>query len=206
MFCYKCGNQLPDTAVFCNKCGVKAVNDKTWSKRDIPISVNFATIEQTPTIETVIIAGKHYDISNTTKLHINTAITDADMMNIVKLVNLTSLHLEGLNICNITLLARLVNLTELDLSFNQISDLTPLSCLPNLTDLWLLNNNIKDVTPISILTKLSFLSLSFNKICDITPLANLTNLNWLGLDHNRISSKNLQWLITQLPQCNILTF
>lgn len=206
MFCYKCGNFLPDNAVFCNKCGTKIMNNQAQMQTEPFVSTNSAVIKKAPINNTIIIAGKYYDIANTTELHINTAITDADMINIGMLSNLKSLHLEGLNICNITPLAGLVNLTELDLSFNQISDLTPLSYLANLTDLWLLNNNIKDVTPISVLTKLSFLSLSFNNIYDITPLANLTNLNWLGLDHNRISRKNLQWLITQLAQCNILTF
>ena len=28
MFCYKCGNQLPDEAVFCNKCGTKIFSGK----------------------------------------------------------------------------------------------------------------------------------------------------------------------------------
>ena len=59
MFCYKCGNQLPDTAVFCNKCGVKTINDNTKVQANIQVNVNSAAIAQTPTIESVMIAGKH---------------------------------------------------------------------------------------------------------------------------------------------------
>lgn len=204
MFCYKCGNQLPNSVLFCNKCGAKTINNNTHTKVNIPISRQLAELEQTAAKETVTISGRDYDISNTTSLRIDTAITDEDMMNIVKLVNLTSLHLEKLNICNITPLACLSNLTELDLSFNQISDLTPLSNLSHLTQLWLWGNKIKDLNPLTRLTQLTFLSLNYNKIRDIAPLAYLTNLNWLGLDNNNISSRKKKWLQSQLPQCKII--
>lgn len=203
MFCYKCGNKLPNNVLFCNKCGAKTINGYIHKQTNPPISLQPAKIEQTAAKETVIINEKYYDIANTTSLRIDTAIIDEDMMNIVKLVNLTSLHLEKLNICNIAPLACLSNLTELDLSFNQISDLTPISNLSNLTQLWLWGNKITDLNPLMRLTQLTFLSLNYNKIRDIVPLIYLKNLNWLGLGNNNISGRKQKWLQSQLPQCKI---
>lgn len=193
MFCYKCGNQLPNGAIFCNKCGAKVFGSEIQKKTPDTANTSFetrkitaspVTNEKTPSEVThsVMIAGKNYDIENTTQLQIKTAITDADMINISELVNLTSLDLEKLNICNITSLAQLTNLVKLDLSFNQISDLTPLLHLPNLTELWLISNNISNLTPLEGLHKLTFLSLSLNKISRI----------------------KLHRLKSQLPQCRIV--
>lgn len=35
MFCYKCGKQLPNHAVFCSRCGTKQTNDKQQSQASL---------------------------------------------------------------------------------------------------------------------------------------------------------------------------
>lgn len=138
----------------------------------------------------VIINGESYDIQNTIKLDlIKTALSDSDVENIGKLVNLTNLTLNLYQINDITPLQNLTNLTSLYLDFdNKSLDITPLSNLTNLTELWLYcDNNSVDITPLANLTNLTSLILDSNNINDITLLVNLTNLTSLDLSDNNIS-------------------
>lgn len=43
MFCYKCGNQLPDEASFCNKCGAKVFGGETQQKTADTTNTGFET-------------------------------------------------------------------------------------------------------------------------------------------------------------------
>ncbi len=150
----------------------------------------------------VTIQGVEYDIATTTELKLEqSGITNDDIVQIGKLVNLTYLDLWDNRISDITPLSNLTNLARLALNYNQISDISPLANLTNLTYLELCENQISDIKPLANLTNLTNLNLINNQISDITPLANLTNLTDLWLDNNQISDispltklTNLTWL------------
>ncbi len=178
----------------------------------------------------VMVCGKEYDIE-TTYLEIDgnwgKEVTDEDVEQIGKLVNLTTLLLPRHNISDISPLANLTKLTELDLNNNQISDLSPLENLTNLTNLNLFANEIVDVSPLSELYNLTELNLSVNQIEDVSPLAGLSDLTELSLYDNEISDvsplavlsnlkilyywqnntsrSDVQGLKSQLPNCQVVT-
>lgn len=177
-----------------------------------------------PASGNVSIQGMNYDIAQTTYLQLNNSnITDADLKEISKLVNVTHLELEdgqitdlsplknmpnlkeivlrGNNITNISPLENMTQLTYLDLSLNQVSDITPLKNLKNLTTLSLYLNKVSNISALKDLTNLKELRLNENgEIKDISALGNLKNLEFLNLDDNQVSNldplKNLTDLET----------
>lgn len=92
----------------------------------------------------VTIRGKKYSLSMTS---LNLSYIDlgyADLIEVSKMVNLTTLNLSNCKISDISPLSSLTKLKELNLSDNQISDVRPLSTLSNLKTLNLKNNKIID--------------------------------------------------------------
>jgi len=108
-------------------------------------------------------------------------LTDRQIDSLRYMTSLTTLHLSGNQISDLTPLANLTNLEVLILGRNRISDLTPLANLTNLTQLDMCGNRIGDLTPLSNLTNLEQLCLVQNRISDLAPLSNLTNLRQLRL-------------------------
>ena len=83
-------------------------------------------------METVIM-GRKYDAASTTKLDLyESGVTDTDIAEIGKLVNLKELRLNKNQISGLNTLSGLANLTHLYLGVNKISDITPLASLTNL--------------------------------------------------------------------------
>lgn len=111
----------------------------------------------------------------------------SDISSLKNLNNLDILFLGGNQISDISPLKDLNNLTTLLLEENQISNLSPLNNLTNLTDLCLSRNQISNISKLNKLTNLDNLLLSYNEISDLSPLKNLTNLNILYLYDNQIS-------------------
>ncbi|MDP6583874.1 MAG: right-handed parallel beta-helix repeat-containing protein, partial [Anaerolineales bacterium] len=76
--------------------------------------------------------------------------TEADMMSLAKMVNLTRLNLRRskLTDAHIKHLTALTNLGSLEISHNQITDITALSGLTQLTFLTLKENQIRDLSPL----------------------------------------------------------
>ena len=150
------------------------------------------------------IRGKKYDIATTTELNLSYLdLTNEDLIQVGKLVNLTCLGLGGNQISDITPLADLRKLRSLGLYKNQISDITPLADLTELTSLGLYGNQISDISSLANLVNLKELSLQDNQISDISALADLRDLTDLYLMRNEIKETDLNWLISQLPDCFI---
>ncbi|MCL2603698.1 MAG: leucine-rich repeat domain-containing protein [Defluviitaleaceae bacterium] len=98
----------------------------------------------------ITIAGERFDTSETVLFIVNTDLTNADIIPLRYMTNLTQLFfLGGTQISDLTPLAGLINLTMLDLNNNQISDLTPLAGLTNLEWLDLSGNPITDWSPVA---------------------------------------------------------
>ena len=149
----------------------------------------------------------------------------SDLTPLYNMTQLTSLSLSGYQLTDITWLANFTELSNLTLNHNQISNVAPLANLTNLSYLSLQNNNISDLNAFTGLSKLKLLYLTSNQISDIaliadhtdlthllldsnqisdiTPLAKLEKLVDLRLRNNQISDSDLEWLKTQLPNCNI---
>lgn len=128
-------------------------------------------------------------------------LSNDDIKQLSKMINLTYLNLNGNQITNIDVLSNLENLTELLLCNNQISDISILSNLTNLTKLNISINNITDINALSSLTNLTDLDIWNNEISDISPLSNLKSLTTLSINKNEIedisclsSLKNLKYL------------
>lgn len=103
----------------------------------------------------VVIKCREYDVETTVKLRfINVEITDGELAEIGKLVNLKEMTLYNSGIKDISLLCALICLEWLMLSQNQISDLKPLAGLTKLKTLILAENQICNVSPIADLTKM----------------------------------------------------
>ena len=135
---------------------------------------------------TAVIQGEEYDVATTTSLALGVSnVTNEDLVEVAKLVNLKKLMLGKNNISDISPLTALTNLTELDLHSNQISDISMITKLPNLTNLNLRDNSITDITIIANMTNLTELDLRRNPIADIKPIANLKKLEVLSLADTR---------------------
>ena len=94
-------------------------------------------------LDVATIAGEYFTVSGTTNLTLsNQPVSDEDMAEIAKLVNLTSLSISRCGLKDITQLKNLTKLTWLALDRNQISDITPLENLTNLKALYLFDNQI----------------------------------------------------------------
>ena len=128
----------------------------------------------------VIIKGRSFPISLTSLELSGDNLTDDDIKEIGKLVNLESLYLSNNQIGDISPLSRLTNLETLSLSNNQISDISSLSGLTNLKSLYLDNNQISNIEALSQLTNLEVLFLNNNQINDVSALEKLDikNFDW----------------------------
>jgi len=115
-----------------------------------------------------------------------------------ELTQLTWLDLSNNQISDLSPLADLTQLTYLDLKGNPISDFSPLAGLVNLTSLDLNNQQISDLESFRDLTQLTWLDLSNNQISDLSPLAELPQLTYLDLSNNDIRD------LAELPQLTYL--
>lgn len=109
-----------------------------------------------------------------------------DITGIVKLKNLTFLHLTENEISDISPLINLKRLKELNLDNNKISDISKADKLTSLEILYLSYNNITDISALSKLNNIKQLYLWYNNISDISPLSSLNNLTSLNLESNFI--------------------
>lgn len=96
------------------------------------------------------------------------------------------------------------SLNELYLSDNQLTNLTSLETLCNLETLVLSYNNINDLSPVAALKSLINLDLSGNSdLHNIKSLAELYNLKTLNLTNTNITKKEIEFLNSNLPGCDI---
>ncbi|MGN0691125.1 MAG: leucine-rich repeat domain-containing protein, partial [Oscillospiraceae bacterium] len=130
-------------------------------------------------------------------------ITDNDIKDLDKMVNLTVLCLGWSDISDISALKGLINLRELYLDNCRISNITSLEGLTNLTCLGLYDNKIEDITPLRNLINMTELDLSYNQISDITPLKNLTSLTELDLSSNEINDISSLKNLTNLTELDL---
>ena len=100
--------------------------------------------------------------------------------------SITSLHLGGMGLSDISALKKCRNLTSLNLQMNDISDVSPLAEMTKLTLLDLSNNKIVDISPLKNLVDLRTLIIYFNHIEDISAVANMKDLNFLSAYCNKI--------------------
>ena len=98
---------------------------------------------------------------------------------------------KGLTDADLLPLAEMTNLTSLTLSKNEIADISPLAGLTNLTSLNLRDTNISDLSSLAGLTELSYLNISGGNIQDLSPLRNLIKLQELNLSSNEPSNFDL---------------
>ena len=85
-----------------------------------------------------------------------------------------------------SLLSKATSLKYLHLQFVNISDLTPLETLVSLERLWLENTNVRDITPLKGLVELQELTLYATRVEDITPLKKLRKLRSLELSETKV--------------------
>ena len=160
-------------------------------------------------IEYVEIAGKMYGTHITELQLSNSALSNDDIENLIRMTSLRNLYLENNQISDISVLSGLQDLSYLTLNNNQISDISPLNTLLNLRGLELNNNQISCISPLSGLQNLGILYLNNNQISDISALGGLAKLHTLRLSNNRIvdisALKNLENLNQLLLRNNQIT-
>lgn len=122
-----------------------------------------------------------------------------DLTGIEYCLSLTSLHLAGNEISDLTPLLKLANIEKpdteevgsqikfADLSKNKITSPQGLSALKKLEYLQLADNQIEELAELSGLARLADLYLSNNKVKDLSPLAGLTKMTTLYLDGNQVT-------------------
>ncbi len=147
----------------------------------------------------VTILGMDYDIATTTELSLSkSGVTDKEMIEIGKLVNLTRLYLYNNQITDISPVANLTKLEDLYLGANEISDISALTNLTNLYDVHMNANQISDITPLANKPNLFRLSLSVNQIIDVSPLSTDIGLRELSLNRNQINDVSQLASLTNL--------
>jgi Leucine-rich repeat (LRR) protein len=112
----------------------------------------------------------------------------ADLTGLQECIHLTTLHMPGSFIVDLSPLANLTGLTQLNLTANDVQDLTALQTLSALTLLWLNDNEAQDLSPLAGCIALESLQLERNGITSVAPLANMTALTELLLSGNDIES------------------
>jgi len=141
-------------------------------------------------------------LSSMTTLHLfGNGLTDISSLG--SLTNLTTLNLLGNRITDFSFLGSLTNLTTLNLNSNQITDISFLGSLTNLTTLHLDHNRITDISFLGSLTNLTTLYLGFNQITDISFHGSLTNLTRLDLNKNQITDISFLGSLTNLTRLNL---
>ena len=117
---------------------------------------------------------------------------------------LTILYADVNKIDNLDNIKYYTSLNELYLSDNQITNLEPLETLCNLKTLVLSYNNINDLSPVAYLLSLTNIDLSGNyNLQNINKLAELYNLKTLNLTNTNITKKEIGFLKSHLPGCEI---
>lgn len=129
----------------------------------------------------VTVGGETFGIDETSAVLSQKGITDADML----------------------LVARLTELTSLSLTENNISNIAPLAPLTKLTSLALSNNAVSDISVLAGMTELKTLYLDANPITDFSPLYGLTKLSTLSIKGISITEEKLSELQGFLPNCSI---
>ncbi len=133
----------------------------------------------------VRIAGKEYSAAEKELDLAGAGLTDADLISLKEMTNLTSLSLkDNPQITDLSPLSGLTSLKTLELQNTGASDLSPLSSLTGLTELRIANPDVSDLTPLSSLTELTTLYLDdgdlfSSAITDLSPLAGLKKLQVL---------------------------
>ncbi|WP_406698308.1 leucine-rich repeat domain-containing protein [Singulisphaera sp. Ch08] len=143
------------------------------------------------------------------------------------LSNLEFLNLDQTNVSDISPLANLLSLEVLSLRNTNVSDLNPISKLINLKYLDIIGTEVSDIAPIeelvhlreleigssydnfSVLKKLGnleILTLRGNAEFDTGPLLSLPLLRRLDLHCEKLSSKFVDMLKAQLPNCKIKNY
>lgn len=101
--------------------------------------------------------------------------------------SITSIHLAGKEIRDLSMVPRLFALRDLNLSDNKLTDISDLEPLTKLEVLRLNFNRLTNLEPIAGLTSLRVLDLSYNRLLDVRPCRRLTALEQLTLKNNHIS-------------------
>ena len=108
-------------------------------------SENAGENEEPDDPDNAVILGEKYPVDATTELILNSkGLTDKDVVQIGKLVNLTELQIENNNITDISPLANLTALNELSIPYNKVSDVSVLEKLPAIKSLDIDHNDISD--------------------------------------------------------------
>ena len=156
----------------------------------------------------ISIGGYEFDLDETYIDLSYCGLTDADIGNLARFVELEQLNLSGNEITDLSPLAGLTSLCDLTIDYNPVESLEPLSGLTNLEwfsaesceltsldglencremyRLYLYDNNITDISAIANMYALEKLTLWDNPVSDISPLANLTSLTYLDLDSTNV--------------------
>lgn len=116
-------------------------------------------------------------------------LSQADMTQLGKLVNLQTLDLRYSKLTDISALSNLTKLKSLAIEFNDLTD-SSATALSKMTDLEYLNLSFNNFTTTSFLAnmnKLTELHLEANEISDISYLEGKTTLKKLWLDDNRFT-------------------
>lgn len=117
---------------------------------------------------------------------------------------LTILYANVNKIDNLDNIKYYTSLNELYLSDNRITSLEPLKTLCSLKTLVLSYNNISDLSPVACLLSLTNIDLSGNyNLKNINKLAELYNLKTLNLTNTNITKKEVGFLNSNLPECEI---
>ncbi len=228
-----------DTGYYKIDTGAYIHSDYLSAEKIVITTTTATTVAETPKPVTkeapegyVYIYNKLYSIKDTTKFYFNSfeyedfncnRLSNADIVNISKLTNLTEIEIwsDDLSDNDIAPLAKLPKLYRIFLlhcslsdistlaSFNKIkkleicdvlSDISPLSKLTNLEYLDLSHTQITNIEPLSQLTNLEHLSLDGTQITNIEPLAKLTNLEYLGLSSTQITNIEPLAKLTKLKE------
>lgn len=120
--------------------------------------------------------------------------------------NVVEVHLDWLQVTDLTPLASLTKLESLYLRHTPVADLTPLANLTNLKWLNLAGTQVTDLTPLANLTHLQSLNLRNTQVANLTPLANLANLEWVYISGTSITDAQVKQLQQALPDCRITQY
>lgn len=126
------------------------------------------------------------DLRSIMVLHLN-EMDLTDISDLTYMIGIKDLQLADNSITDISPLAGMTAMLNLDLSDNSISDLSPLAKMTALKNLDLSANSISDISPLAGLSNINDLRLMINQISDISPLAKLKNITYLGLGDNSIT-------------------
>jgi internalin A len=154
-------------------------------------------------------------LSGLTKLQslsLGTDNTDADLLPLSNLVNLTALHIYNSSGKNAGSLSSLKRLKFLGLNDSGLDDIAFVAALTMLEELNLSDTSVIDLSPLENLISLKSLDLDATKITDLRPIAGLINLESLECRRTQVSDvtplaglSNLQIALFSNTQLNDLT-